>query len=366
MIPFWLLRRRARVKPLIEQPSIGRALIRAGALVGILTLLHVLAMMFFEGMPAFDGFWLTLTTLFTVGYGDLAAKTFEGRWATILLLYLGGIYTLANFASQWFEWRADARERKWRGTWRWHMNDHLLILNSPSDHPAVYFERLLAQLRQTLRFSHCPVLIVTRAFDAGLPEPLAKLGAAHCAAWGLDFEALQVSAPERARAIAILAKSEVDPTSDSVTLDAITRVRALSNDVHLVVECLDDRNRARMIKAGASAVVRPTRAYPEIMARALAHPGSEKVLEEILDAGGAECMRLEVAWTGSWKDLAGRLLDAGVGTAVGYESNEGAIRVNPRSSENISARAIFALITGEAADARAQALAALRIAPAPR
>ena len=360
MIPFWFLRRRGRARPIIEQPSIGRALLRAGTLVSLLGVLHVGAMMRFEGMPAFDGLWLTLTTLFTVGYGDLAAKTVEGRSATILLLYFGGIYTLANFASQWFEWRADARERKWRGTWRWHMNDHLLILNSPSDHPAAYFERLLAQLRQTPRFSDCPVLIVTRAFDAGLPEPLAKLGAAHRAAWGLDFEALHDSAPERARAIAILAKSETDPASDSITLDAITRVRSLSREVHLVVECLDDRNRARMVKAGASAVVRPTRAYPEIMARALAHPGSEKVLEEILDAGGAECMRLEIGWDGAWKDLVGRLIDAGVGTAIGYESLEGEIRVNPFASEKVRARAIFALITGEQLGAQTRALAALR------
>jgi voltage-gated potassium channel len=207
---------------------------------------------------------------------------------------------------------------------------------------------------------------VTRAFDSGLPEPLAKLGAAHRTAWGLDFEALHSSAPERARAIAILAKSETDPTSDSVTLDAITRVRSLSRDVHLVVECLDDRNRTRMVKAGASAVVRPTRVYPEIMARALAHPGSEKVLEEIFDAGGAECVRMEVAWEGPWRDLVGRLIDADVGTAVGYESPEGAILVNPHSSEKIRARAIFALITGELAGTQARALAALRVEPVSR
>lgn len=363
MIPFWFLRR-GRAKPIIEQPSIGRALLRAALLVTLLGALHVRAMMHYEDMPAFDGLWLTLTTLLTVGYGDLAAKTFEGRWATILLLYFGGIYTLANFASQWFEWRADAKDRKWRGTWRWHMNDHLLILNSPSDHPAAYFERLLQQLRLTPRFADCPVLIVTRAFDAGLPEPLAKLGAAHRAAWGLDFEALRDSAPERARAIAILAKSETDPTADSIILDAITRVRSLSKDVHLVAECRDDRNRERMVKAGASAVVRPTRVYPEIMARALAHPGSEKVLEEILDAGGAECMRLEVGWDGAWKDLVGRLIDAEVGTAVGYESTEGAVLVNPRFKDKIRARAVFALITGEPAGAQARALAALQAARA--
>ena len=363
MIPFWFLHKRARPKMLIEQPSMSHTLIRAGSLIAILGLLHVLAMIQFEDMPPFDAFWLTLTTLFTVGYGDLAAKSYEGRWATILLLYLGGIYTLANFASQWFEWRADAKERKWRGKWRWHMNDHLLILNSPLDHSTAYFERLLMQLRQTPQFSACPVMIITRAFDAGLPESLTKLGAVHMSAWGLDIEALRHSGPERAKAVAILAKSEYDPASDSVTLDAIERVRSLSADVHLVVECLDDQNRGRMHKAGASAVVRPTRVYPEIMARALAHPGSEKVLEEIIDAGGTECIRLEIAWNGSWKDLAMRLIDGEVGTAVAYESAEGKTLVNPRSSEKITARAIFVLVTGEMAGAQARAIAALRAVP---
>ncbi|MGH8675193.1 MAG: hypothetical protein ACREVG_12885, partial [Burkholderiales bacterium] len=171
---------------------------------------------------------------------------------------------------------------------------------------------------------------------------------------------LRDSAPEHARAIAILAKSETEPASDSVTLDAITRVRSLTREVHLVAECLDDRNRERMRAAGANSIVRPTRVYPEIMARALAHPGSEKVLEEILDAGGAECMRIDAGWDGTWKDLAARLAEAGVGTALGYESREGQVRVNPQPEERIVARAIFALISGEPVQALARASAALR------
>src|SRR5262245_61247721 len=362
MVPFWFMRGRRRAPTIIERPSIGRALVRAAFVLAAIIALHVVAMMLFEQVPAFDGFWLTLTTLFTVGYGDLAAKTWEGRWATILLLYVGGIFTLANFASQWFEWRSDVRLRKWRGHWRWHMKNHLVILNSPSDNPASYFERLLTQLRQTPRFADCPVLIITRSFESGLPEALARLGAAHHNAWGLDYLALNDSAPQDARAIAILAKSEFDPTSDSVTLDAITRVRSLAPGVHLVAECLDDRNRARMRAAGASATVRPTRAYPEIVARALAHPGTEQVLEEILDAGGAECTRIDAAWEGTWRDLVARFADAGIGTALGYESREGRITVNPRADERIAARAVFALVTGDPAAVLEKAAAALKAA----
>ena len=54
------------------------------------------------------------------------------------------------------------------------------------------------------------------------------------------------------------------------------------------------------------------------------------------------------------------LIDAGVGTALGYESAEGAVLVNPRPSEQITALAIFALVSGDLEGAQARAMAALR------
>ena len=63
MIPFWFMRSRRRVKRIIQRPSIAHALGRAGLVIVALVALHVLAMMLFEQMPAFDGFWLTLRDL---------------------------------------------------------------------------------------------------------------------------------------------------------------------------------------------------------------------------------------------------------------------------------------------------------------
>ena len=58
--------------------------------VGAVIAAHVVAMVALEGMTIFEAIWLTATTIVTVGYGDLSAKTELGRVAT-MLLYGAGI-----------------------------------------------------------------------------------------------------------------------------------------------------------------------------------------------------------------------------------------------------------------------------------
>ena len=62
-----------------------------------LVVANVSAMMFFEKLSLEDAIWLTMTTITTVGYGDMSATTTFGRLATILLMYLVGIFLLALF-----------------------------------------------------------------------------------------------------------------------------------------------------------------------------------------------------------------------------------------------------------------------------
>ena len=51
-----------------------------------LVLAHIVAMMVFEGLSLWDAIWLTMTTMTTVGYGDISASSFFGRLSTIILM----------------------------------------------------------------------------------------------------------------------------------------------------------------------------------------------------------------------------------------------------------------------------------------
>ena len=85
-----------------------------------------------EGISLKDSIWLTLTTVTTVGYGDMSAETDEGRIATVILIYLLGIWMLAQLASEYIDYRSDRKDRIIKGQWNWsYMENHIVIINAP-------------------------------------------------------------------------------------------------------------------------------------------------------------------------------------------------------------------------------------------
>ena len=63
-------------------------LLRVLCFVVILTWLGTFGYMMLEGWPVADGFYMTVITLSTVGYGETQPLSPEGRWFTTLLIFL--------------------------------------------------------------------------------------------------------------------------------------------------------------------------------------------------------------------------------------------------------------------------------------
>lgn len=331
------------------RPDARRALLWLLAMVA----LHVLAMAVFEDMSPGEALWLTAATLSTVGYGDLAAKTPEGRLATALLLMLGGVFVLAKLAGDWFEWLEEVRERKRRGTWRWGMEQHLVVAGTPEGDAARFHLGLVRELRRLAAWREVPVLLLTRAYDLrpeGLPQALCDLGVVHVSGAATEPDSLRAADAAMARAVVVLADRTDDPVFDSVAMDVATRARDLAaargTRPMLVVECVDDRNRPRLLAAGCDAAVRPLRAFPEMIARALAAPGAERLLEELFTAEGEELHRvaLPAPWRGRWIDAAGRLLAEGLGTAIAYQQPDGRVVLNPPGPAVVEAVALYVIL----------------------
>ena len=348
-----IIRKRFRYRRYARHAEVNqiRTVIRMMAILFTLIFLHSMAMMFFEKMSFADSLWLTLTTVTTVGYGDLSASTAWGRVSTVIMLYVLGIALLAQMAAEFFEYRISAREKKRNGTWRWVMQDHLLIINIPSDSAARYLTIMVDQIRISPQLADIPIQILTNEYNNGLPTVLIDRGVVHHSGIAQNNENLECVDVTAARYIILLAQDADDATSDSLSFDVLTRIQEIGTQAFIVVEVVNDENRQRIKAAGASAVIRPVRAYPEFPVRSLVAPGTEQVLETMFTHEGDHMVRYAVDIKNmQWSEVVCRLMTQAGCLAVAYMDADGCVDTNPLATTSINTKSVICLVNQEKTD----------------
>lgn len=343
----WFRHRRLRRLASGLDYDTGESIRRSIALLLLLVAAHTAAMMVLENFSAQQAVWLTMTTLATVGYGDYSATTVAGQFATITLLYLVGITILAKLAGEVIDHRLQRRSHMLRGQWRWHMRDHLLIINLSSQADERYLMRLVSQIRKTPEMGAVPVLLLTSEYPDGLPEALRREGVVHRHGYPDSDDTLDDVAPELARAIVVLSNDELDRGADALTFDVVHRLseRIDTGRIPLVIECVDDANRARFRRLGVRAVIRPVHAYPEMVIRALVAPGTERFLENLFTHEGDHSRRYDFPLRGlPWVEVVTRLIRHDMGTALAYVTEDGEVFSNPAANDEIHASALIVLV----------------------
>lgn len=306
-------------------------------------------MMWIEQLPLKQAIWLTLTTVTTVGYGDVSASSFWGQASTVILLYVLGIWMLTQLAGEYLDYRIDRRERITKGYWRWNqMNDHIVIVNAPEKNGEQYLVRLITQFQATPSLAGKPVILVTHLFPEGLPPSLTDMGVIYKNAntsLGSFFPDVSIN---KASHVLFLAQNTLDPRSDSLTLDLLDQFKPKDNRTLVATEAVQDSNFKRFKSRGANSVLRPIRAYPELIARALSAPGTERILEDLFSHFGASIHRYDIDITDKpWKDIACALIQQEIGTPLGYIDCEGDVKTCPPEGKKISGKAILLMARDE-------------------
>jgi len=305
---------------------------------------HTFAMMQFEGFTFGDSLWLTLTSITTVGYGDISAATGLGRLSTVLILYVGGIFIVGNMAGDFFDYRSLRREAMKNGKWSWRkMNDHIVIIGSKVD-STQHLVRLISECRREPATAAKKIILISECFDDGLPVILQNFDIKYVKGHGNAPAILDQASVGNAAIVIILAWKEEDQFSDGHAFDVICRIRESNTGTKIVAECVDDDNRQRLEKAGATLVLRPVRAYPEMIIGGLLNPGSTAILENLFTAEGERIIRSVKALTGLWADIVSEHVRMNSGTPIAYrDANTGKIVTAPPGSTTINADAIFLL-----------------------
>lgn len=325
--------------------AIRQRVLRGVLLLITLFLLHILAMMHFEGLQLGDAAWLTITTATTVGYGDMSASSLGGRLATTLCMYVFGIFLLAQVVTDFFEHRILQRERRRCGLMSWtNMKDHLLIINTPTNNAETYLPRLVGQIRSTPELDDIPIQLLTTRFPDGLPAELVNTGVTHFSGIGENSDALRAANVDSAAYIILIAELSHDPRSDALTFDVLSRIRDIGSNATIVAEVVDDVNRERILRVGATTVVRPVRAYPELAIRALIEPGTEQVMENLFTHEADRLARFDASFNNlRWQDVVVSFVTGGGGVPMGYIDAEG-VHTNPQADKMCSGQSIITLV----------------------
>lgn len=352
---YWKRRRNRKYRRHLENSFFKKMGYIALVLVSIL-IIHSLAMVYLEKMSFADALWLSITTTTTVGYGDFSASSWQGRLMTTICIYIFGIALLAQMAAEFFDYRVLIRERKIKGLWRWKdMKQHLLIVNTPKEDTERYLVKLIEQIRVTPDLEDLPIQILTRKYNQGLPTSLSNMGVVHYSGVAENSDNLEAVNVNVAKYIILITRDPADPISDSLTFDVLNRIKDIGTNATLIVEVAQDENRQRMRSAGANVIIRPIRAYPELLVRSIVAPGTEEVLENLFTHDDDHMVRFDFPFENmSWSDIVCRFVTGGAGVPLAYVNDSG-VHCNPLPDELCTGAGIISLINDSQQVTSAQA-----------
>ncbi|MEM9101896.1 MAG: potassium channel family protein [Pseudomonadota bacterium] len=312
----------------------------------LLMIVHTLLIAYFENLVLKDALWLTFTSITTVGYGDFSAQTLYGRITTIVLIYFSGIMLLTLSITQYVEYRVAVSQRKHLGQWVWRgMKNHILIIKTPNFDSERYLQRLVAQVKETPELKELPIQVLTNEFPNGIPNVLREQGVVLYRGDAENVESLKAVNVEQAKYIFVMSEDKRYQYSDSLTFDILDKLKALNTKAYTIAEVVDDSNRDRFFRVGVHSVIRPVRAYPEIVVRAMSSPGTEQVLEDLFDHKGAHPYRVEVEIKSKlWSEIGCEVLSKGFGVPLGYIDHDGKVVTNPAPDNQVFAKALLVLV----------------------
>jgi voltage-gated potassium channel len=225
-----------------------------------------------------DGFWYSLVTIATVGYGDLAPTTFGGRVIVAAPLMLVGIGLLGYVLSMSASSLVSSKAKELHGMIDQRLSGHLVIFNFPG---IAKVERLLDELASDREFSAGRDVLLVDEDLSELPAELAKRGLHFVRGNPTREETLRRAAIDEATHAVVLAKSPGNPHSDDLNVAVTLAIESKRRQIFTVVECVDYETEELLRKAGCDRVVCTSRFDAHFLSHELLSPGVQEVVEEL-------------------------------------------------------------------------------------
>ena len=221
-------------------------------------------------------FWYYyITTVTTVGYGDIAPKTPGGRLFTTLWIMPGGIMLFTASIAKFIQFIADRWRKRMRGEADYsHLQDHIIILGWQGLRTRRMVEEIIADVGTTRREI---VLCTTKDIENPMPDLIKFVRDKALSDVGLHRRAGSAGA----NVIMVLGHDDND------TLAAALAAASVNNHAH-VVAYFEQQSFADLLAAHCPRAETMVSLSTEMMVRAALDPGSSRVQRDLLSVAGGE------------------------------------------------------------------------------
>lgn len=272
-----------------------------------------------------DGLFMAVTTLTTVGYGEVQPLDTSGRLFTIayVLSGVGILFYAATVSIEIVVVRGLAERlggRRSRGRVR-RMHEHTVICG---------FGRVGREVAEELAARHLPFVVI----DLNERAPGLDTSVVTVVGDATDESNLRAAGIDRARALVAAADSDVENTYIVLT------ARALNPRLFIVARAGSETAERRMRAAGADRVVSPYRLGGRRMAMSAAHPTLSDVMEHVDSRRTSDAIVAEI----ELRDPLSPLIGVTIGVALpvdvrvmGLDRDETGLLVDPSPDTTLQA-----------------------------
>lgn len=256
-----------------------------------------------------DAIWWTMTTIVTVGYGDISPVSNAGRIFTMLLLYTIGIGGMGLIIGKIFESFSLYRKLKEEGKLNFSGKDHYILIGSSREKMQNVLEEILSAEKKAFivimdNADKSPIEHERVHFISGDPADERILLKANI----LESKSVSIFTDERI---------EHSEYADGKTLLIASRVEYISRryqkNIYTIVEIMKEHNIVLFEYANVDEFILAKESVSRLMAQAAIFPGSSRLFKQLLSNTDKENLyeiHKKPHWN-TYKEAAVELFDLG-------------------------------------------------------